>query len=388
VTADASATFPLGDSGVNLGLSMSNTNSFSVTSTSGSEETISKSLTNGLIAFASMTDGIDHGLDQFQLLLNPAIVLTHDCVKYGNGTGWNMGFRPPAMVMQEVTACQILNNCSPASPIPAGVTSAHLTDSDYCSILSQDPFVAHCQDGQHLSSLTPPATPVDPEAAYPGRFRATTWEPPYNLPVGGGGCTVRPVSISNSFDGSNTSQSQAETSSTASLGVSISVPDAASFGLTSTDSLTFTHTVSNVNTSGTSQTATAAVACPGTSWNNAYNQILIYWDNIYSSFLFYPMDFTGLIHHGNVTDASGHALVNLPVELSYGGKTYYTATGNRGDYKIYSSAIKADPQHPLPAKVSVGGVTINVTLGSAAATAVRLPGRHILSNQVGPQKSQ
>ncbi len=377
VTADQSMSFPLGDSGATLGLSTSSTNSFSVTSSRGSKETVSKSQGVSLSENSAMTDGIDHGLDQFQLLMNPVIVLTKDCVKYGNGTGWNLGFSPPFMVLQQVTACQILNTCG---SVPAGVASGNLTPSDYCSILAQDPFVAHCKPPfNDLSSLDPPALPVDPAATFPGRFRPTTFAPSYNPPLNGVCSPVFAEPISNESQDTNTTSTQTESSSSSSLGASISAGDAAKFGLTQTDSVTFTNTVSVVNTSTTSQSAEATIACAGSNWtdpNSDFFQVGIYWDNLYSSFLFVPMTWTGQhrILHGTVTDASGKPAARRPVQLFFGGKTYHTSTDNQGGYKIYSSAIKADAQHLLPAKVTVGGVTADVTLGSPVAAAIKIPG--------------
>src|SRR5947209_4174031 len=79
VTADASESFPLGNTGLTLGISMSASDEFSVTSTSGSSVTVSKKSSTRLTANASTVDGIDHDWDEFELMLNPAIVEEHNC---------------------------------------------------------------------------------------------------------------------------------------------------------------------------------------------------------------------------------------------------------------------------------------------------------------------
>lgn|ERR1017187_786777 len=406
VTADASITFPLDVA--KLGLSASSTNGYSVTSTSGSSETISKSSTTVLNETAATTDGIDHRLDQFNIFLNPAIVLTNDCVKYGNTPAWDLGISQQNgvtgffMARTTVTACQILGNCIPSSPLPPDLVAANLTASDYCSILAQDPFVQQCappppnvtltpdeaiafwNSSFNTATLKPPPIVLDPAGKYPGRYVPTGSEPPYNIPVSTLGCGSFGLTLSNSTQ-AGTSASNAQTSSSSSLvGASISVPDALSFGLKQTDSISFTNTVSAVNTETGTQTASANIACPGFGWNNAFDQVAIYWDNVYSSFLFYPLTFAGTggwtrITFGNVEYLPATSFSptpttkpHLPVQLFSGGVVYTTSTDNQGNYQFFSSTIMADPLHPLPAKVSVGGVTVDVLLGSSTPTVVKV----------------
>lgn len=379
LTVDLGLTFP---NGMNFGYSQSNVTSYSVTSTSGSSETISKNSSN-LVTESPLTgDGIDHGWDEFEILLNPVVILEHDCVKYGNGTGWNMGYKPP-LQSQKLKACEILGRCG---SIPPPVLNAKLTPADYCSLLAQDPFVDHCAPTfqptvwpslVNPQDLIPPNLQVDPATLQPGRFEVTTYEPIYDAADPGGCSPIWTQQVENDYQSSDTSSTQAETTESTSMGATISSENAANFGLTKTNTFTFTHSVSQVNTKSRTQSASVTIACAGTDWYqnpNAFYNIAVYWDKIFSSFLFVPAPVNHrVIHHGRVTNALGAPLRREPVQLSYGGKTYHTVTDKHGDYKIYSAAIKTDPQHPLPAKLTVRGVTTDITLGLAAAAAIHIP---------------
>jgi len=151
-------------------------------------------------------------------------------------------------------------------------------------------------------------------------------------------------------------------------------------GLKQTDSVTFTRKVSQVNTRDASQFATVTMGCAGANWDsnpNFFENVSIYWDKIFGTFLFWPSPYIAhrVIHAGHVTTFIGTPAAHQPVRLVLGGKTYHTFTNHLGDYKIYSSAVKADAQHPLPAKLTVGGVNVDVILGAPTVTAVRIPAR-------------
>jgi|SRR5947209_2386436 len=298
-----------------------------------------------------------------------------------------MGHTPPAIVRQKLTVCQILGTCPPT---PAWLATAKFAPSDYCALLKQDHFAPQCKPSYNpvvwpatvpASALDPPSLNIDPAVAYPGQFAVTTFNLSYDAPGSNGVCNgVIQETVANEIENSTTSSSEAEITSTASQGATLSAAEVFSLGLKQTDSVTFTRKVSQANMRDSSQSATVTMGCAGANWDsnpNFFENVSVYWDKIFGTFLFWPAPYVAhrVIHAGHVTNPLGIPVAHQSVQLAYGGKTYHTFTNRLGDYKIYSSAVKADAQHPLPAKLTVGGVNVDVILGAPTVTAVRIPAK-------------
>jgi hypothetical protein len=336
-----------------------------VTNANGSSATVSTGQSIVLSSFGGTQDGIDHNFDQFVIMLNPAVAVGKDCI---NGLRWNIGYASPPkqLLWDRVSTCQILGTCGPAMPV--NVTNSHLTPSDWCAILSQDPFVPHCKSTPAAwpppaSDLTVPDLTTDPTTLYPGRYQYTMDSLPYGPPGSNGACDTSGTVITNSYQGGVTASSQTETSYSSTIGVSIGIPKVESVGLKDAKTVTFTNSVSTASMSGNNQGATANVACAGSNWNNSYSNVAVLYDTIYNSFLFTPITITGMrvIHQGRALDSMGIAGVpNQIVVLSIPNpqgkdstQVYTTMTDRMGNYKIYSKSQQANS---IPATVWVGGV--------------------------------
>src|SRR4029077_6198610 len=220
------------------------------------------------------------------------------------------------------------------SSMPANVAQQlqklGFTNDDFQTILAQDPFA----NG---------STTVDP-----GRYAPTTYSFPYEPPLqesacnnGVCSCMAMSDSIKNQFQTDHESKSQdqytlgfTEKVSGIDLGIF-------SFGASSDQKFTWTSSSTTGDITDSSQTATATVACPSTTYQGP-TIMSIYWDKLFGSFLFVPTVITSpqiaMLSKGSATDASGKPVAHEKVTLLIAGKTYHTWTDNHGDYVFFRSA--------------------------------------------------
>jgi hypothetical protein len=91
------------------------------------------------------------------------------------------------------------------------------------------------------------------------------------------------------------------------------------------------------NTTESKQTAAATITCPSTRYTGP-EEMEVWWDSRYGSFLFIPFDpgVVPLLHQGKVQDASGRAVAGQSVKMTYAGKTFHTFTAPDGTYRFPS----------------------------------------------------
>ena len=333
---------------------------FSTTTTDSSSETISKSQSVE-IKVPGNGDGVDHSQDFFYILLNPAIAASVQ----GTTAQWNAGYKGASAEWYKlyVSWLQCPSGSQP-SCMPANVAqqlkSLGFTNADYQTILSQDPFA----NG---------STAIDPK-----RFARTTLTFPYEPPqqegdCSNGVCTCAALSqtIKNELQTGISSQTQTQYS----VGFAVGAPIPA-IGLTLNESGTFTWTnsASIANTTDSSQSATVAVACPSANYTGP-TLMAVYWDGLYGSFLFVPTTVgsgSAVLSQGLVLSASGAPLRHQAVDLSFGGKTYHTFTGNDGQFHFYRSDVLAKTGPRATAQLKVGDLTRTIKLGDPVSTHIRL----------------
>jgi hypothetical protein len=323
--------------------------SFQDTATDSTSETITKSKTFTLSGSGTQ-DGVDHDLDEFVLLTDPVINL-----QYGeNSIKWSLGaFNWDAHILI-VTAGQLKNPSVMQAGLASQFNSLGFTNSDFQTILSQDPFVNN------------PAAAIDS-----GRYSLTAYQLSYT-PPDPAECTngVCPC-VTEGEQLSNTTLDTIDNSFQSQYSVGLSSGGLGSLiGLTVDDTWTWTNTVTTENTQQNSQTATLTVACPSPSYNGPV-AMNIYWDALYGTFLFAPVVDTVLMQQGVITSSAGKPEPGDLVELAFNGKTYRTFADYRGRYRFVMPSANANSA-PAQGELSVKGEQRTVPLRSAATTEVRL----------------
>jgi hypothetical protein len=310
-TTSVSSSFTSGSNlSVERNLSIAGISLFDTTSSTGFATTVTQtnSLTvskgEGLQLRADGNgDGIDHGNDIFVLLLNPAVVVQ----SLGAGSNWNMGLAGASAITLNVAASELRNPATMPAGVAAEFQRRGFTAADFLTILAQDPFAAG-------------ATTVDP-----ARFARTRWTLSYRPPTTTGACLLASPFITNDLLQEHVLQTQAEYS----VGLATHIP---LLRLTSQDQFTFTSTNTQATRRGSGNRAQTTIPCPSQNYTGPV-LMDIYWDTLYSSFLF-ATNTDPILQAGVVIGANGDPLRNEEVVLHIGGETRYTVTDNEGRYQF------------------------------------------------------
>jgi hypothetical protein len=366
VTVDTS--FGIGDV-VKIGGSV--TGGYSNTSTDSKSETITKGQTLEIKATGN-GDGVDHSQDAFILLLNPAIaikesqqVVNHKC---GPTTAnWYMGLSGPSGTEERYTLYVewLKNPASMPSNVAQQLKTLGFTESDYQTILAQDPFA----NG---------STTIDPN-----RFAPTTYSFPYEPPLQESACNngvCSCMAMSDAIKNQLQSDQQSKTQSQYQVGLSekISGIDIGifSFGANSDQKFTWTSSSTTDATTDSSQTSSATIVCPSTGYQGP-TLMSIYWDKLFESFLFVPTSITApqvsMLNQGTASDPSGKPVPNTAITLNVGGKVYHTWTDHKGNFAFVRPASLPRLNPGTVGQLSIRGVSQNVTLGATAKVQVRVP---------------
>lgn len=346
---------------------------FSVTDANGSSVAITKSAALDIKALGN-GDGVDHGQDQFILLLNPKVTLR----KQGVNLYWSPGYDGPFLDRYEVYVSELRRPSTMRPAVAAELKRLGFTTDDFQHILSLDPFGGTvCTE-----SRFPDALSCGPQVATDGRgpaldsnrFAPTAWSFPYEPPLqsescnnGVCNCTIFSGTLKNETVLENSSESTTEYS----VGFHASAPLSDVFGLKASGQLTWTSTATQTSTTGSSQSATATISCPSPSYTGPLHMAL-FWDKLWGSFLFMPYDASAssAVHRGQVINASGKPVRGQLVHLAYGGKTFHTVTGRNGNYEFFAPAGRIATA--TTAQLTVGNVRRMINLGSPGAIITRV----------------
>ncbi|HEX5758463.1 MAG TPA: hypothetical protein VF121_04675 [Thermoanaerobaculia bacterium] len=287
---------------------------FTVSQTDSTSRTISKSQTLG-IKVSGNADGVDHGQDQFVLLLNPAIAVNVQ----GNNVTWNVGHTGPSALLFTVFASELKDPSTMRPPVARQLQTLGFTNEDFQTILSADPFAANL--------------PIDPK-----RYVPTTWTFPYEPALASADCNGGVCSCI-SFTQALKNDFQTEKATESSLELSISLSTGAGLSdilsVKQANTFTTTNSSSRANTTGSSQSATTTVVCPSTTYDGPVF-MEVNWDTIYGSFVFVPLELAAkaTVHQGKIMEGSGKPARGQLVDLTLGGRTFHTFTDRNGGYRF------------------------------------------------------
>jgi Carboxypeptidase regulatory-like domain len=308
-----------GSDAVSLGVSGDFT--VSQTGTTTSQVIINKGTNNQISVNGPGSDGINHGNDLFWLWLNPQLNVTVDHL--GN-VAWEIGVNGQDMLIQYVYAEWLLNPSLMPPGTAQSLAAAGLTTADYAQILACNPFYAGAAAGDPNTVV-----PLDPN-----RFVLTTHSFPYEPPL----AADDPVPATTYTQTSSTTTSSTEEVQTQyTLTVSISEGFNLIFNdtLKVTDSFQWTDTSTSTQTTGSTQQASVTVGGPAFGYTGP-TDILVYWDTVYSSFMFEFATGSPSVS-GTLTDSAGNPVPNTAITLTVGDITLSTFTNSRGQYNFYGS---------------------------------------------------
>jgi hypothetical protein len=322
---------------------------FEVSQSDSTSTTLSKSKTFGL-EVSGNKDGVNHGQDRFVLLLNPAIAVRQQ----GNKVSWNVGHTGSSALLFEVFASELKDPSTMRPPVASQLQALGFTNADFQAILKADPFAA--------------GEPIDPN-----RYVPTTWTFPYEPALASTDCNGGVCSCV-SFTQALKNDFAIERAKSSSFEFSISM--SATVGLSQLTSLKHTTTFgttnssSTANTTGSSQSASATVVCPSTTYDGpVFMEVL--WDTIYGSFVFVPLELSAkaAFHQGKVVDPSGRPSRGQRVDLEIGGRTFHTFTDRNGGYRFVGEK-KAFASTLTTGMLTVNGKKQQVRLFSSEPTVI------------------
>jgi len=373
VDLKVSATFGGGDSKA-TSFGVSATTGYSTTTTDSNSTTISKASTSDVKATGN-GDGVDHDQDLFILLLNPAIAVqqvptfSSDQVCTAPASlNWYFGVNPAignGSSMTYTVSVGALKNPQANPTVIQQLTALNFTQADFNTLLALDPFA----NGSTTIDTT--------------RYSPTTANLPYEPPdttteCNKGICTCSPTSISlkNELLGDVGTSTKTDYSVGFSESLTGTLTSWLKLGASSDQTFTWTTTATTDNTTDSSQTASLTMQCPSSAYTGP-TEMLVYWDNLFGSFLFVPAQLgsaqVSTMAQGSVTAQSGQpgqSLRGQPVTLSLAGKTYRTTTDSAGNY-----AFGALPgmTYPTSGTLSVMGVTQTVAVNPTSKINVQVP---------------
>jgi hypothetical protein len=340
------------------------------TSSDSTTTSVTKTTTNDWKVFGN-GDGVDHGQDQFYLMLHPQVKLE----ARGSQVLWGIvdGGAPYVVYASE------LRNLAFARPSTISVLGeVGLTAADYQSILDTDPYGGTVLAGGNGSTTvgvnlgTPATNQQESGTGAPGseldpkRFWYTGLSFPYQpgLPsstCNNGLCNCDSYSGGMTNDNMTVNETSDESQTTVDMQAGLTVPDA--FALKSDTKLVWTNSSTTDNSTEKTSTANATVTCPSTNYPGPYG-MQVWWDSRYGSFVLIPYDPGAVptIHRGQIVDASGQPVRGQLVTLTYGGKTHRTYTARDGSYgfPLWSGA----PKFIGTAQVETRGLKQTIDLGA------------------------
>lgn len=237
--------------------------SFSKTKTDSSSVESKKSESYEIKVNGPAADGINHDHDLFYLWLNPILSVA---IGRKNNLNWELSTDGPTMDILYVYVAWLKKPSSMPSDVKHRLDAAGLTQSDYASILSSNPFASG-------------AGAIDPKRYWP-----LTQSFPYETPVN----AADPVPTTTYTFQNSTTRTSTQTQEVQ-YGVSISLSEGIKTPFTEslkvTGSFQWTNTNSQSIQNQSSQSASVTIGGPAFGYTGP-NELLAYWDSVYNSFMF------------------------------------------------------------------------------------------------------
>jgi hypothetical protein len=338
--SDYSITAGLSVGGGGNSASASLGNEWSTTQLTSTEYKISSTGKNEVKVPGPAVDGVDHDYDQIWLCLNPAMTIE----VAGKKITYTPGVNGPVLDQIYVLVSELKNPASMRADVAATLKSKGFTTDDYASILKADPFA----NG---------ATGIDTR-----RFQETSTTFPYEPPpTPQDSPTVNTYTVT--YDGSQAVKHEADSSYAITVTASVTVGLIANLTLSTKDSWTWDQNNSTENTVGTSSSAATAIADPSYGYTGDTAQIAVYWDTVFSSFMFAPVPVGNPFLSGVLYGKNHLPQIGQKVVLKANGRTFVTYTDRKGAYRFPGS-----PVGMMNGVLTAGGMTENVQLSPKPIT--------------------
>jgi hypothetical protein len=299
--------------GVNVNASVSAGLGFGVEFSASASETetssveITKTESYQLIVNGPPTDGIDHGYDQYWLLLNPEFAVT----MVENDITWSPGYSGSGGVVQYVNGDWLSDPGSMPASVLNALDAAKLTTEDYAQILACNPLRTGTLNSDRFVLIT--GLPYEP-ANQPGQAPDS-----------------QVFTLTNSMKVSDSAQVQVQYQVSCTISAGLDTPLTAK--LSETGTLQFTVTAAVADSVTSTQTASLTLGGPSFSYGGPI-QVLVYWDVVFGCFAFvFPTGNPTV--SGQVSASAGGAAAYQPISLTMAGTTYTTVTDSKGVYRFY-----------------------------------------------------
>jgi hypothetical protein len=286
---------------------------------------LKKSNTTTIQAFGPSADGIDHNRDIIYLWLSPKI----DLAITSDTAVWT--FADELAHIQYVYVGWLKN----PSTMPPGVmqTLEHhgITVEDFPSILQENPFAGGSGRRPHVLGELFGNLPD------PNRFQSLNftfpYEPPYAPDDPVPRLTWNQTSSATATTGSST---QTEYGVKLIASGNISLTEKLKLTLKTEDEWKWTNASSESSSAGTTESATVTVGGPAFGYTGP-TEMAVYYDLIYKTFLFHPVDYNSFAFSGLLTTAEGKAAPNQEISVIANGIEYRTFTNSKGEYRLYGN---------------------------------------------------
>jgi hypothetical protein len=152
-----------------------------------------------------------------------------------------------------------------------------------------------------------------------------------------------------------------------SVGVSLTVGSSEAFSaffqakVTASDTWTWSYSQTTGTSVASSQSASLTITGPAFGYTGPISDINVYFDKLYSTFLFVPASPQSLKATGVLRDTLGQPFAHQDLTLLSNGVTYRTVTRNDGTYRFYGVPAGA-------ATVSTAGGAWSMAIGTATIT--------------------
>ena len=294
-------------------------------------------------------DDIDHDHDRIYLLLSPTIQTT--IYQTASGQVSRVDWK---LIGGKVAYYFVgwLNNHISLPPAQLhDLQNAGITPQDYLTILKVDPFAS-------LQKLRIPVNqhPLPASTPDPRRFQYTNNSFPYEPPLEAKDQQVtQKITIAHTINQTSGISTQSEYSVGLNLETSANILDLVKATLKDENTWTWTDTVASSTSNGSTESAAIVVGGPAFGYQGTTDNIDVYYDTIYKTFLFWPVSSSSASLSGTIMARSGQPARVQEVIVYANGVRHRTFTNSRGQYHVFGRLSG-------PIRIQVGGVTKDTSL--------------------------
>ena len=278
------------------------------------------------------TDDIDHDHDKIYLLLSPTIQTTFYQTSQGqiSRVEWKL---VGGKVLFYFVGWLNGHFTMPGAELHA-LQNAGITPDDYPTILKVDPFASLLRvrsSGNQGNSIGNSSTVPDPQ-----RFQYTNNSFPYEPPpTAKDAVTTETRTISHTINQTSGVSNETEYSVGLNLQTAANILDLVKASLKSENSWTWTDATASSTSNGKTESATIVIGGPAFGYRGNTENIDVYLDTTYKTFLFWPVSSSSASLSGTVLATAGKAAAGVEVLVFANGVTHRTFTNARGQYRVF-----------------------------------------------------